>query len=337
VVDERLQCDTENVGFARSPLLGKFRTSTKTVTITNTSSLCGYLRQHRVVIFSRFAGVNEDRLPFSYVPNEQDFFHFLRFVDILQYNLIIWVLWNRYIHVCILSMGLCLIDANNLLNRAVIFVLIQLKPVLYAERKRKWKIKIWWRVRTSTNTITITNTSSLCGYVHPNQDVISRHFVQTSLWHSKLTWFCWFASICGHFPFANAMPFDWKRTNDVFNIVIVFVMMRNLPLGYIDTNAVRGSSTLLCTLTWVGLATPVGGASIVFPWEYPPCQRPLDKRNSRRVELHRSYMRCLMHRSEDICRWLKPCKTQTWTKVTRKNRLALKGLSRKNTFAWSNF
>jgi hypothetical protein len=26
-------------------------------------------------------------------------------------------------------MGLCLIDANNLLNRAVIFVLIQLKPV----------------------------------------------------------------------------------------------------------------------------------------------------------------------------------------------------------------
>jgi hypothetical protein len=29
-------------------------------------------------------------------------------------------------------MGLCLFDANNLLNRAVIFVFIQLKPVLYA-------------------------------------------------------------------------------------------------------------------------------------------------------------------------------------------------------------
>jgi hypothetical protein len=74
------------------------------------------------------------RLPFSYVPNEHNFVHLLRFVDMfllkMQYSLIIWVLWNRYI--CILSMGLRLIDANNLLNRAVIFVLIQLKPVLYA-------------------------------------------------------------------------------------------------------------------------------------------------------------------------------------------------------------
>jgi hypothetical protein len=36
------------------------------------------------------------------------------------------------------------------------------------------------RFRTSTKTITITNTSSLCGYVRANHDVISRHFVQTS-------------------------------------------------------------------------------------------------------------------------------------------------------------
>jgi hypothetical protein len=34
-------------------------------------------------------------------------------------------------------MGLCLIDANNLLNRVVIFVLIQLKPVLYANENEK--------------------------------------------------------------------------------------------------------------------------------------------------------------------------------------------------------
>jgi hypothetical protein len=46
-------------------ILGKFRTSTKTMKITNTSSFCVYVRQSRVVIFDRFAGVNEDRLPFS--------------------------------------------------------------------------------------------------------------------------------------------------------------------------------------------------------------------------------------------------------------------------------
>jgi hypothetical protein len=38
------------------------------------------------------------------------------------------------------------------------------------------------RFRTSTKTITITNTSSLCGYMRPNHDVILRHFVQTSSW-----------------------------------------------------------------------------------------------------------------------------------------------------------
>jgi hypothetical protein len=94
--------------------IGKFRTSsnTITITITNTSSFCGYVRRRRDVIVGRFAGVNEVQCPFSYFPNEHNFVH--------------WVLWNGYI--CILSMGLCLIDANNHLNRAVIFVLIQLKP-----------------------------------------------------------------------------------------------------------------------------------------------------------------------------------------------------------------
>jgi hypothetical protein len=67
------------------------------------------------------------------------------------------------------------------------------------------------RFRTSTKLITITNTSSLCGYVRPNHDVIARHFVQTSSWRSKQTWFCWFASICGHFPLANAIPFDYLK------------------------------------------------------------------------------------------------------------------------------
>jgi hypothetical protein len=109
---------------------------TKTIKITNTSSFCGYVRQSRDVIFGHFAGVNEDRLPFPYVPNEHNFVNFLRFVDMfpfkMQYNLIICVICNRYMLVRILSMGLCLIDANNLWNRAVIFVLIQLKPVLYA-------------------------------------------------------------------------------------------------------------------------------------------------------------------------------------------------------------
>jgi hypothetical protein len=100
----------------------------------------------RDVIFGCFAGVNKDRLPFSYVPNEHNFVHFLRLDDMfplkMQYNLIIWVDWNRDI----LSMGLCLIDVNILLNRAVIFVLIQL-PVLCALQKQKRKRKIWWRVR----------------------------------------------------------------------------------------------------------------------------------------------------------------------------------------------
>jgi hypothetical protein len=51
-----------------------------------------YVR-HRDVIFGPFAGVNEDRLPFPYVPKEHNFVHFLRFVDMfpleMQYNLII--------------------------------------------------------------------------------------------------------------------------------------------------------------------------------------------------------------------------------------------------------
>jgi hypothetical protein len=34
-------------------------------------------------------------------------------------------------------MGLCLTDANNLLNRAVIFVLIQLKPVSYMHNENE--------------------------------------------------------------------------------------------------------------------------------------------------------------------------------------------------------
>jgi hypothetical protein len=46
-----------------------------------------------------------------------------------------------------------------------------------------------------------------------NHDVISRHFVQINSWRSKQTWFCWFASICGHFPLANAVRFDYLKTN----------------------------------------------------------------------------------------------------------------------------
>jgi hypothetical protein len=38
--------------------------------------------------------------------------------------------------------------------------------------------------------------------------IISRHFAQTGSWRSKRTWFCRFASIWGHFPLANAIPFD---------------------------------------------------------------------------------------------------------------------------------
>jgi hypothetical protein len=34
-------------------------------------------------------------------------------------------------------MGLCLRDANNLLNRAVIFALIQLKPVMHNENEKE--------------------------------------------------------------------------------------------------------------------------------------------------------------------------------------------------------
>jgi hypothetical protein len=109
-------------------LLGKFRTSIKT--ITNTSSL--WVRASKS--WRHLRSSNQDRLPFLNVQNEHNFVNFLRFVDMfplkMQNNLIIWVLWNRYI--CILSMGLSPTDANNLLNRAVIFVLIQLKSILYA-------------------------------------------------------------------------------------------------------------------------------------------------------------------------------------------------------------
>jgi hypothetical protein len=69
------------------------------------------------------------------------------------------------------------------------------------------------RFRTNTKMITITNTSSLCGYVRPNHDIISHHFVQTSSWHSKRTWFCWFASISGYFPLSNAILFDYLKKN----------------------------------------------------------------------------------------------------------------------------
>jgi hypothetical protein len=84
-------------------VLGKFRTSTKTMTITNTSSFCEYVRQSRDVIFGRFAGVNEDRLPFSYVPNEHNFVHFLRFVDMfplkMQYLIIVSSLESLHMHI----------------------------------------------------------------------------------------------------------------------------------------------------------------------------------------------------------------------------------------------
>jgi hypothetical protein len=44
--------------------------------VTNTSSFCGYVLQSRDVIFGHFAGVNEDRLLFLYVPNERNFCSF---------------------------------------------------------------------------------------------------------------------------------------------------------------------------------------------------------------------------------------------------------------------
>jgi hypothetical protein len=50
-------------------------------------------------------------------------------------------------------------------------------------------------------------------WVHSNHDVNSHHFVQTSSRRSNRTRFCWFASICGHFPLANAMPFDYLKNN----------------------------------------------------------------------------------------------------------------------------
>jgi hypothetical protein len=71
------------------------------------------------------------------------------------------------------------------------------------------------RFRTCAKTITIMNTSSLCTCVQ----------IMTS--SSKWTWFCWFASICGHFLIANAMPFDYLK-NGVF--VIVFVLVWNPPI-----------------------------------------------------------------------------------------------------------
>jgi hypothetical protein len=87
--------------------------------------------------------------------------------------------------------------------------------------------------------ITITNTSSLCGYVRPNHHAISRHFVQTSSWRSKQAWFCWFVSICGHFPLANAMPFEYlKNIDDVFVIVIVFALVRSIPRKSLCANPV---------------------------------------------------------------------------------------------------
>jgi hypothetical protein len=86
------------------------------------------------------------------------------------------------------------------------------------------------KFRPSAKRITITNTSSRCGYVRRNRDVISRHFVQTSsckrgsasiLVRSKRTRFCSFSSICVHFPLANAIPLGYLSSLESLHMHIL--------------------------------------------------------------------------------------------------------------------
>jgi hypothetical protein len=69
--------------------------------------------------------------------------------------------------------------------------------------------------------------SHLCENDNDNEHVITlwvrvskswRHLAPfrsdvTSSWRSKRTWFCWFASTCGHFRHANEMSFDYLNKN----------------------------------------------------------------------------------------------------------------------------
>jgi hypothetical protein len=77
---------------------------------------------------------------------------------------------------------------------------------------RQTQASIWrGRFRTSTKTPDNDNEHVITSWVRASKSW--RHFVQTSSWCSKRTWFCWFVSICGHFPRANAIPFDYLKNN----------------------------------------------------------------------------------------------------------------------------
>jgi hypothetical protein len=140
-------------------------------------------------------------------------------------------IWRKVLHINHLSNPSSNMFWNEICGQVEQTILPKIKMAMLGlnEIINHMQLMILGRFRTSTKTI--TNTSSLCGYCRPNPDVISRHFVQTSSWRSKRTWFCWFASICGHFPLGNAIPFDYlKIIYDLFVIVIVFVLVRNLPI-----------------------------------------------------------------------------------------------------------
>jgi hypothetical protein len=58
-------------------------------------------------------------------------------------------------------------------------------------------------------------------------------FRSTSSSRSKRTWFCWFASICWHFPLANAIPFDYLK-NNCWRVRYHYrfrLLVRNLPIN----------------------------------------------------------------------------------------------------------
>jgi hypothetical protein len=111
-------------------------------TITNTSSFCGYVRQSRDVIFGRFAGVDNNGWGSASITNIILFIFFDLWTgsleNAIQFDYFSSLESLQYTCTCIFrsKAGLCLIDANNLLNRAVIFVLIQLKPVLWKTKKK---------------------------------------------------------------------------------------------------------------------------------------------------------------------------------------------------------
>jgi hypothetical protein len=94
----------------------------------------------------------------------------------------------------------------------------------------------------------------------------SSRVISTTSRRSKRTWFCWFASICGHFPLANAMPFDYFKKNWWRDVKPPCCQLSDLPKcsGYLKW-LVLGSIdfSVRCLLCMYGINMTTHTGSIV--------------------------------------------------------------------------